>query len=279
MKDFTFTIFTPCYNGEKTIWRVFNSVLAQTYNKWEWIIVNDGSSDNSDRTIQELLNHIPIIQRSKITYISQENIGKHRTWNKVAQMANGDYFLPADCDDSFIPETLAYFNDMLNKEEHLDRLSGINVCCYNPETGKLVGTPYPQDGLLSDNIELHYRYHIQGKHWGCIRTDLIKKYQFPELKGHYYTESYLWFSFPRDGYKLRCYNKCLRAYFYQNESLVHASRYKWNYNIELMNLHFTCWELMNVSSIVRKYSFRGYLSLYKSIITHFFKAGLSFINR
>lgn len=53
--DYKFTVFTPCYNGEKTIHRVFESMNAQTYTNWEWIIINDGSTDNSDCVIKELI--------------------------------------------------------------------------------------------------------------------------------------------------------------------------------------------------------------------------------
>lgn len=54
--DYKFTVFTPCYNGEKTIHRVFESMNAQTYTNWEWIIINDGSTDNSDSVIKELIS-------------------------------------------------------------------------------------------------------------------------------------------------------------------------------------------------------------------------------
>lgn len=53
--DYKFTVFTPCYNGEKTINRVFESMNAQTYTNWEWIIINDGSTDDSDNVIKKLI--------------------------------------------------------------------------------------------------------------------------------------------------------------------------------------------------------------------------------
>lgn len=52
MHKYSFTVFTPCYNGAKTIHRVFESMKTQTYDNWEWIIVNDGSQDNSDEIIR-----------------------------------------------------------------------------------------------------------------------------------------------------------------------------------------------------------------------------------
>ena len=183
--------------------------------------------------------------------------------------------MPADCDDSFIPETLAFFNQAINKEASLQGLSGINVCCYNPTNGEMVGTPYPEDGLLSDNIELRYRYRIRGEHWGCIRTDLIKKYHFPEMSGHFFTENRLWFSFPRDGYKVRCYNKCLRARYYESQSLTHSRTYKLDYDTCKMYFLNTAWQLTNVGHLIRKYSFKAYLILYWTLAKQLLKVCLA----
>ena len=79
MKDYKFTIFTPCYNGEKTIGRVFKSVANQTYKNFEWIIVNDGSKDKSKDIINELRKTYQEIDE-KIIYLEQKNMGKHMAW-------------------------------------------------------------------------------------------------------------------------------------------------------------------------------------------------------
>ena len=56
MKNYKFTVFTPCYNGANTIERVFDSMNAQTYSNWEWIIINDGSTDDSEVVISKLIS-------------------------------------------------------------------------------------------------------------------------------------------------------------------------------------------------------------------------------
>lgn len=109
---YKFTIFTPCYNCEKTIQRVFDAVESQTYDNFEWIIINDGSKDNSGKLIQTLIDKSPCKERIK--YFCQENLGKHRTWNKAVDLAIGEIFIPADADDSFLPNALEYFNKTSN---------------------------------------------------------------------------------------------------------------------------------------------------------------------
>lgn len=185
-------------------------------------------------------------------------------------MAKGDFFLPADCDDSFLPETLEFFNlnaNILPPDNDFlkSNYSGINVCCYDPLTNKIIGDEYPQDGLVSDNIELAYKYHIRGEHWGTIRTDILKEIPFPTIKGHFYNESYLWFSIALK-YKLVCYNKALRAYFYEPNSLVHNKSYKLDKDLTYMWLNFHWWKLTHVGSRIRQYSFIEYLRLYKDIL-------------
>lgn len=108
----TFTIFTPCYNGAKTIHRVFESVESQTFEDFEWIIINDGSTDFSDNVIKKLISNSSV--KDKIIYLSQTNQGKHVIWNQAVQMAKGKWFVSADCDDSFKPETLFFFANKIN---------------------------------------------------------------------------------------------------------------------------------------------------------------------
>lgn len=73
MINYKFTIFTPCYNGAKTIKRVFDSVESQTYSNFEWIIVNDGSTDQSDIVIRNLIEKSKI--KDKIKYFNTKEHG------------------------------------------------------------------------------------------------------------------------------------------------------------------------------------------------------------
>lgn len=270
--DYTFTIFTPCYNGEKTIKRVFDSVLAQTYDKWEWIIINDGSTDNSEMVINRMLNNIISDKKCRITFISQANKGKHVAWNKAVEMAKGDFFLSADCDDSFKSNTLEYFNKKANELCQKDFLhshfSGVNVCCYRPKTNERVGDAYPIDGLVSDNIELAYRYKINGEHWGIVRTDILKQIKFPELTGHFYNESYLWFTIAKQ-YKVICFNEMLRSYFFEQQSLVNNKNYKLDYDRAVMELSFNWWRVKEIGNLIWRYSkvdyFKAFIMVGKCI--------------
>lgn len=276
--NYKFTIFTPCYNGAKTIDRVFNSVESQTYNNFEWIIVNDGSNDGSEDVINALIAKCPI--KEKIIFLSQENQGKHTAWRNALSIATGNLWLPADCDDSFFPETLEFLNEKANELDIMNNnVSGINVCCYDPETGKIIGTPYPVDGMLSNNIELEYVHNIRGEHWGCQRLDVMRMFPFPEIKGSFYNENYLWFSFAIHGYKVACYNKALRAYFFEPSSLCNNKRDRLNRKRTFMWIHYTWWEIRKAGPMIWSYSHIGYSRLWKVLFVNMIKYMLSFIKK
>lgn len=152
MKKYKFTIFTPCYNGEKTIHRVFESVASQTYTNYEWIIVNDGSTDDSKGEIERQLSKYPQLKDKLLVY-DQAIKGKHIAWNRAMKLGTGDMLISADCDDSFIPMTLEFYNNKMNElygDKFMEsNFSGINVCCRDPKTNTLVGTPYPLNGGIS----------------------------------------------------------------------------------------------------------------------------------
>lgn len=276
--NYFFTIFTPCYNGAKFIHRVFKSVASQTYKNFEWIIINDGSTDNSDEIIQKLIPQYAEIS-PKIIYLKQENLGKHTAWNRALSVAQGDFFISADCDDSFLPNTLHFFNEKASYIENFlqSKISGINVCCYNPENSELIGTPYPKNGLITDNIELAYHYKIQGEHWGAVRIDLLKQTPFPNIKSNFYDEAYIWYSFAKKGYKVICYNEALRAYYYTPNSLVNNKLYKLNKKRILMEISFDWWKISNISTIILKYSPYEFLKLIISFLKGICKLTLASI--
>ena len=97
----------------------------QTYTNFEWFIVNDGSTDTSKSIIVNLINNSSI--KDKITFIDQENCGKHISWNKVASLADSDFFICADCDDSFVDTSLEFLNEKANYIENLNDSTNVGI--------------------------------------------------------------------------------------------------------------------------------------------------------
>jgi glycosyltransferase involved in cell wall biosynthesis len=213
MSQLSFTIFTPVYNRVNKIHRVWESLNSQTYKNFEWIIVNDGSTDKIEELLDEYVNKasFPV----KVIHFKM-NRGKHFAWNEAVELASGELFIPADSDDSFTEYTLERFYKLWIGIAEPDRksFSGINVLCINPQTQLIEGNPYPRSPMISNNLELRYKYKIRGEKWGTIRTDLLKVYKFPEIstsRGSFIM-NYLWFQLASK-YNVLCVNEALRYYF------------------------------------------------------------------
>ena len=90
------TVFTPTYNRGYTIERLYRSLQRQVFDDFEWIVIDDGSNDNTEALFQTFLrtkNQFPI------TYKKVSNGGKHRAINLGVQMAQGELFFIVDSDD------------------------------------------------------------------------------------------------------------------------------------------------------------------------------------
>lgn len=96
------SVIMPCYNGERFIAEAIESVLGQTYQNWELIIINDGSTDNSEKIIKELLN-----KDNRIRYIkNNKNKGIPATRNVGIKASKGEYIALLDQDDFWMKEKL-----------------------------------------------------------------------------------------------------------------------------------------------------------------------------
>lgn len=243
-----FTVFTPVYNGQDCFYRVLQSVLNQTLKDFEWIIVNDGSSDNSEEII---LKGIENITDFDVKYISQSNIGKALTTEKVLRMAKGELFVPADQDDTFESNTLEFFASQWDKCDQTIT-SGISVLCQD-EHGSIVGDSFPDNGKHFSNFELDYKYNVNGEKWGCISVELFKSINFPRHKRGYYQGSYWWYQVTKN-YKALCFNEPLRTY-YSNDSGMTATMRKsipW-YQLK-NNMHYRFWLFKNYGYLILRHS-------------------------
>jgi glycosyltransferase involved in cell wall biosynthesis len=129
------SILTPCYNEEKHIWRLFDSILKQTYLRVEMIVVNDGSTDNSESVIK---SYIPRFEDRgySLTYIYQKNQGLASTINNGLKFINGDYLLYPDADDYYQEEyAVRDMADALEKSD--DTVSMVRGKCYVRDDKKL----------------------------------------------------------------------------------------------------------------------------------------------
>jgi glycosyltransferase involved in cell wall biosynthesis len=217
-----FTVFTPTYNRAHLLHRVHSCLTAQTFRDFEWLIVDDGSTDETGKIVANWQAQADF----PIRYIWQENGHKKKAFNRAVKEAHGELLLPWDSDDEAVPEALAFFRQhwLAIPQEQRDSFVGVCALCKD-EHGKLVGSRFPADTFDSDSLEVRYRYGVSGEKWGFSRTDVLRLFPFPEdVQGHV-PEGIVWSAIARR-YKTRFINQVLRIYHQASDSITETGHHR-----------------------------------------------------
>lgn len=217
--EYTFTVFTPTYNRADTLHRVYESLLDQSNRDFEWLIIDDGSQDNTRSLVDQWIAK----KQFSIRYHFQNNAHKFSTILRAAEMAKGELLLTLDSDDRLIPDALQIFYDAWQSIEpdEKEKFSAVTGLCIN-QNGEVIGDQYPNDRFESDSLETHLKYKISGEKCGFQKTEIMRQFEFgPSYFGNgYIPESVLWFSIAEMGYKTLYINKPIRIYFQDAQNSI-----------------------------------------------------------
>lgn len=215
-----FTVFTPTYNRAKLLTRLYDSLKRQSWQDFEWIILDDGSADETKDIVSNWKKEVSF----PIRYFWQENKGKHIAINRGVEMARGDFFAIMDSDDWYVDNALERFlyHWRAIPEKNKSRYAG--VCgLFRYENGSIVGSRFPRDILDTDDLSLRFRYRVTGDKIGFTRTSIMRKFPFPEDLGKFVTESLVWNRIGRQ-YITRFVNEVFAIKEYQKGGLTHKGR-------------------------------------------------------
>lgn len=206
---YLFTVLTPTYNRADTLRRVYESLARQTLRDFEWLIVDDGSSDNTRAVVEAWQAQADF----PIRYIWQKNQHKKTAFNHGVKEAQGQFVVALDSDDEILPDTLATLKEIWESIPAARRADYVAITglCARPD-GSVVGDPYPQDVFDSTAADVYFRYRIQGEKFGCMRTDILRRFPFPDDIAGFVPESLVWWAISRAGYLSRFVNRVLRVY-------------------------------------------------------------------
>lgn len=192
MKRTKFSIICPVYNSEKYIDECICSVEEQSFCDWELIIVNDGSTDNSDTLCQ---NHSLLDRRIKL--IKQENQGPYKSRINGIKASSGDYILFLDSDDYFCKEMLQKIFNYISLS-----LESIDLILFNfimSENSKYDETSfnYEEKNIINSNEILDYVFcknNIGNLCRFCVKRTVFENVDLSALTESRYTEDALFLS-------------------------------------------------------------------------------------
>lgn len=173
----TLTVFTPTFNRAYCLHQVYDSLCMQTVQDFEWLVIDDGSTDRT----QELVTTWIAENRITIKYCYKENGGMHTGHNKAYEIIETPFNVCIDSDDYMPPNAVAIILEQL---QGLDNsFSGI-IGLDADQKGNVIGTPIPESLSRCKLNELYSKHGVQGDKKMVYRTALMKKCPpYPEYKG------------------------------------------------------------------------------------------------
>lgn len=210
------TIFTPTYNRAALLPRLYGSICRQTCADFEWLIVDDGSTDNTHEVINAIKSEN---NKFDIRYIYKENDGKHRAVNLGVKEARGELFLIVDSDDILPEKSIETIRKCYREIEHDSSFGGL--CGLDADfNGKIIGNSLPQNYIDSNSLEIRSKWKIRGDLKEIFRTAVLKEFSFPEIEGEKFCPEVLVWNRIARKYKLRFFNKVVYSVEYQQEGLT-----------------------------------------------------------
>lgn len=181
-----FSVCIPTYNRANLIRKPLDSLVNQTFKDFEVLVVDDGSTDDTEVVTKEYEGKLDL------KYIKKPNGGKHTALNKSLDYAQGELWVILDSDDEFVETTLEMMSDIWEKHKADSTICG--VIGRSTENGKLIGRPFEEGQKYISYVDYHF-----GKHAGeyidcceCIKTAIINKYRWPEnLNTRFVPENYV----------------------------------------------------------------------------------------
>ena len=170
------TIFTPTYNRAYTLHKLYESLLRQTDRDFEWLIVDDGSTDQTKERVEQWISQRQIT----IRYYYQENAGKMRAHNKGAVLADSELFVCIDSDDFLTDDAVASIRTCWTQDK--GKYGGIiGRRLFINKDKPLSITQF----CASGHCTLHGLYDLgfKGDTTLVFRTEVLRKYPFPEIEG------------------------------------------------------------------------------------------------
>lgn len=217
----TITVITPTYNRANKLREAYKSLEKQTVQDFEWLIIDDGSSDNTKDLVEDFFKQA----KFKINYERQENQGKHIALNRAFNEVQTELLMILDSDDCLtenaIEEILTVHKQYKNNEK---------IAAYVYQRGKLNN---PQEKITQEFKEAEFidnynnyiiNHNVKGDKEEVFKTKIIKNFRYPQFQGEKFLgEGVLWSKISHDYDMVFC-NKVIYLCEYLENGLTKSGR-------------------------------------------------------
>lgn len=211
------TVFTPTFNRGYILHQCYESLKKQTNKDFEWIIIDDGSTDNTEEIVKKWL-----VEKNNfnIKYLKTKNGGKHRAINKALDLSNGYLFFIVDSDDYITDDAI---EKVIKAEETInsnkEKFAGIAMS-KGYSNNEIVGTTFKGKYVDATSLE-RKKYNINGDKAEIFYTDILRKNKFPDFEGeNFVTEALVWNRIAKQGYKIRWFQDIIYICQYREDGLT-----------------------------------------------------------
>lgn len=174
------TVFTPTFNRLHTLHKCYNSLLRQSNKDFIWLIIDDGSTDQTRAAVSSWINEKTL----EIQYVYQENQGMHGAHNTAYELINTELNVCIDSDDYMSDDAIEKILTFWEKNKS-SNIGGIAALDAAPD-GQIIGTRLPKNIRTSTYFDLYHLHKVRGDKKLIYRTELTRKYPYPVFEGEKY---------------------------------------------------------------------------------------------
>lgn len=235
------TVFTPTYNRAYCLENCYQSLVRQTCKDFIWLIVDDGSTDNTGDLVKKWKKEDLV----EIQYVWQKNQGMHGAHNKAYEVIHTELNVCIDSDD-YMPDDAVEKITTFWRQHGSDQVSGL-IGLDSDIKNNIIGTELPDYLEKSTLFNLYYKHGVSGDKKLVYRTELTKQYPYPIFQNEKYVGlAYKYYMLDKE-YEMLLMNEviCCVEYLPDGSSLNMLKQYKKNpkgfafYRKELMKLPFS----------------------------------------
>ena len=201
----TLTVFTPTYNRAYCLDQCYESLVRQTNKDFIWLIIDDGSSDNTKELVAGWENE----KKINIHYHYQENQGMHGGHNTAYSLIKTELNVCIDSDDFMPDDAVAHIINFWNSIENKSEIAGfIGLDAY--KDGKIIGGKFPDKIGLTTLEDIYFKHKVSGDKKMVLRTEIVKQYDpYPIFKDERFVPLGILYLLMGKDYKFYCLNEVL----------------------------------------------------------------------